>query len=301
MFKADTAKPTASKSSPGTKASRREHDGSSAESGDSEIEQVSEEPPKASNKVKTPVKTEEDRPSKPKPPTAAVPPEVRLEKPQEDNMHKHTHEAKGDLGKPGLTTILEGFNKQKAIDLLYWRNVKQSGAVFSSVLLLLFSLTQFSVVSVGAYLALAALSATISFRIYKSVLQAVQKTDEGHPFKAYLEMEIALSQDQISKYADKILLYTNTCMKELRRLFLVQDLVDSLKFAVLMWLLTYVGALFNGLTLLILAVISMFTMPVVYEKHQAQIDQYVGLIRTQVNSVVGKIQAKIPGAKRKEE
>ncbi|XP_037343025.1 reticulon-1a isoform X2 [Pungitius pungitius] len=191
--------------------------------------------------------------------------------------------------------------KGQAIDLLYWRNVKQSGAVFSSVLLLLFSLTQFSVVSVGAYLALAALSASISFRIYKSVLQAVQKTDEGHPFKAYLEVEIALSQDQISKYADKILLYTNTCMKELRRLFLVQDLIDSLKFAVLMWLLTYVGALFNGLTLLILAVVSMFSMPVVYEKHQAQIDQYVGLIRTHVNSVVGKIQAKIPGAKRKEE
>lgn len=47
--------------------------------------------------------------------------------------------------------------------------------------------------------------------------------------RAYLEMEVALSQDQISKYADKILLYTNTCMKELRRLFLVQDLVDSLK------------------------------------------------------------------------
>lgn len=409
MFKADAVKPAASKSSPSTKAGSREHDGSSAESGDSEIELVSEEPPKATSnpfaqppnskgtfsqpnnpfdnppvakggfglagnhapptaysilreereaeldsdlfiesaseespkreqgfsgpkqgvsppsplvpssvpphstaetvpaepliteKVKTPVKTEEDRPSKPKPPTAAVPPEVRSERPHQDDMHKHTSEGKGDLGKSTASIILQGFDKQKAIDLLYWRNVKQSGAVFSSVLLLLFSLTQFSVVSVGAYLALAALSATISFRIYKSVLQAVQKTDEGHPFKAYLEIEIALSQDQISKYADKILLYTNTCMKELRRLFLVQDLVDSLKFAVLMWLLTYVGALFNGLTLLILAVVSMFTMPVVYEKHQAQIDQYVGLIRTQVNSVVGKIQAKIPGAKRKEE
>ncbi|XP_023141680.2 reticulon-1a isoform X1 [Amphiprion ocellaris] len=409
MFKAGAVKPAASNSSPGTKASSREHDGSSAESGDSEIELVSEEPPKASSnpfaeppkskgtfsqpnnpfdnppvakggfglagshapptaysilreereaeldsdlfiesaseespkreqglsgpkqgvsppsplipsaipprstteavpaepliteKVKNPVKTEEDRPSKPKPPTAAVPPEVRSEKPHQDDMHRITDEGKGDLGKPAASVFMEGFNKQKAIDLLYWRNVKQSGAVFSSVLLLLFSLTQFSVVSVGAYLALAALSATISFRIYKSVLQAVQKTDEGHPFKSYLEMEIALSQDQISKYADKILLYSNTCMRELRRLFLVQDLVDSLKFAVLMWLLTYVGALFNGLTLLILAVVSMFTMPVVYEKHQAQIDQYVGLIRTQVNSVVGKIQAKIPGAKRKEE
>ncbi|XP_067334784.1 reticulon-1a isoform X2 [Channa argus] len=337
VFKADTVKPAASKSSPATQAGIREHDGSSAESGDSEIELVSEEPPNPSSnpfaqspkskaafsqpnnpfenppvakggfglagnhapptaysilreereaeldsdlfiesaseespkreqglsgpkqrisppsplvpsavpshsmaeavpaeplipeKVQAPVKTEEDRPSKPKPPTAAVPPEVRLEKPRQDNMHKHSNEAKEDLGKPSVSVFVEGFNKEKAIDLLYWRNVKQSGAVFSSVLLLLFSLTQFSVVSVGAYLALAALSATISFRIYKSVLQAVQKTDEGHPFKAYLEMEISLSQDQISKYADKILLNTNTCMKELRRLFLVQDLVDSLK------------------------------------------------------------------------
>ncbi|XP_049753399.1 reticulon-1 isoform X2 [Elephas maximus indicus] len=179
-------------------------------------------------------------------------------------------------------------NKQKAIDLLYWRDIKQTGIVFGSFLLLLFSLTQFSVVSVVAYLALAALSATISFRIYKSVLQAVQKTDEGHPFKAYLELEIALSQEQIQKYTDCLQFYVNNTLKELRRLFLVQDLVDSLKFAVLMWLLTYVGALFNGLTLLLMAVVSMFTLPVVYVKHQAQIDQYLGLVRTHINSIVAK-------------
>ncbi|KAJ7410000.1 Reticulon-1-A [Pitangus sulphuratus] len=149
-----------------------------------------------------------------------------------------------------------------AIDLLYWRDIKQTGIVFGSLLLLLFSLTQFSVVSVVAYLALAGLSATISFRIYKSVLQAVQKTDEGHPFKAYLEMEMNLSQDQIQKYTDCLQLYVNSTVKELRRLFLVQDLVDSLK---------------------------------------AQIDQYLGLVRTHMNTVVAKIQAKIPGAKRKAE
>ncbi|XP_067894928.1 reticulon-1a isoform X2 [Heterodontus francisci] len=187
------------------------------------------------------------------------------------------------------------------IDLLYWHDIKQTGIVFGSLLLLLFSLTQFSVVSVIAYLALAALSATISFRIYKSVLQAVQKTDEGHPFKAYLDLDATLSEEQIQKYADSALVYVNSTVKELRRLFLVQDLVDSLKFAVLMWLLTYVGAIFNGLTLMIMAVVSMFTLPVVYEKYQAQIDQYLGLVRTHINSVVAKIQAKIPGAKRKTE
>ncbi|XP_052428321.1 reticulon-1a isoform X1 [Carassius gibelio] len=196
--------------------------------------------------------------------------------------------------------FLQSINRQKVVDLLHWRDVKQSGLVFGSVLLLLFSLTQFSVVSVIAYLALAVLSATISFRVYKSVLQAVQKTDEGHPFKAYLEVEIALSGDQISKYVEKTQLYINSTTKELRRLFLVQDLVDSIKFAVLMWLLTYVGALFNGLTLLILAVVSMFTVPLVYEKYQTQIDQYLGLVRTQVNSIMGKIREKVPGAKKKE-
>ncbi|ELK27270.1 Reticulon-1 [Myotis davidii] len=169
-----------------------------------------------------------------------------------------------------------------AIDLLYWRDIKQTGIVFGSFLLLLFSLTQFSVVSVVAYLALAVLSATISFRIYK----------------AYLELEITLSQEQIQKYTDCLQFYVNNTLKELRRLFLVQDLVDSLKFAVLMWLLTYVGALFNGLTLLLMAVVSMFTLPVVYVKHQAQVDQYLGLVRTHINAIVAKIQAKIPGAKR---
>ncbi|XP_066550365.1 reticulon-1a isoform X1 [Amia ocellicauda] len=246
-------------------------------------------------------------------PAPFLPPEVRVEpaapedkgqkKPGQSRAAEGRRESARDAGadRMGSTSVLRGFDRQKAIDLLYWRDLKQTGILFGSVLLLLFSLTQFSVVSVIAYLALAALSATISFRIYKSVLQAVQKTDEGHPFKSYLDVEISLSQEQIQKYADNAQSYVNNTLKELRRLFLVQDLVDSLKFAVLMWLLTYVGALFNGLTLMIMAVVSMFTMPVVYEKYQAQIDQYLGLVRTHVNSVVAKIQAKIPGAKRKAE
>ncbi|XP_034157195.2 reticulon-1a isoform X1 [Pangasianodon hypophthalmus] len=234
-------------------------------------------------------------------------PEVMVsfeQRPLEDGGSKSTvmsTEAKKDPKEAELLLFLHNFNKQKVVDLLHWRDMRQTAVLFSSVLLLLFSLTQFSVVSVTAYLALAALSTTISFRVYKSVLQAVQKTDDGHPFKAYLEKEISLSPEQISKYVEKVQLYVNHTLKELRRLFLVQDLVDSLKFAVLMWLLTYVGALFNGLTLLILAVVCVFTVPLVYEKYQKQIDQYLGLVRTQVNSVMTKLREKVPGAKRKDE
>uniref|UniRef100_A0A8C9Y9H3 Reticulon n=1 Tax=Sander lucioperca TaxID=283035 RepID=A0A8C9Y9H3_SANLU len=175
------------------------------------------------------------------------------------------------------------------VDLLYWRDVKTTGVVFGAGLLLLLSLTVCSIVSVCSYIGLALLSVTICFRIYKGILQAIQKSDEGHPFKQYLDQEVALPEDMVHKYSDLALAKINKTIGELRRLFLVEDLVDSIKFAVLMWILTYVGSLFNGLTLIILG-----------EEH-AQIDHYVALVNNQVKDVVGKIQAKVPGMKRKAE
>ncbi|XP_037751862.1 reticulon-4 isoform X1 [Chelonia mydas] len=192
-------------------------------------------------------------------------------------------------------------SKSSVVDLLYWRDIKKTGVVFGASLFLLLSLTVFSIVSVTAYIALALLSVTISFRIYKGVIQAIQKSDEGHPFRTYLETDVAVSEELVQKYSNAALGHINGTVKELRRLFLVDDLVDSLKFAVLMWVFTYVGALFNGLTLLILALISLFSVPVIYERHQAQIDHYLGLVNKTARDAVTKIQAKIPGLKRKTE
>ncbi|XP_067230546.1 reticulon-4a isoform X1 [Chanodichthys erythropterus] len=199
------------------------------------------------------------------------------------------------------TTVTPSKSSCSLVDLLYWRDLQRTGVVFGASLFLLLSLSVCSIISVLSYVALALLSVTISFRIYKGILQAVQKSEDGHPFKMYLDKDIAIPTEMVHKYSDTALVHINTVIKELRRLFLVEDLVDSLKFAVLMWILTYVGALFNGLTLLILGLIGAFSWPVIYEKHQAQIDHYYGLVNKQIKDVVGKIQAKIPGAKPKTE
>ncbi|XP_041723067.1 reticulon-4 isoform X6 [Coregonus clupeaformis] len=186
----------------------------------------------------------------------------------------------------------------KVVELLYWRDVKTSGVVFGASLSLLLSLTLCSIVSVSSYIGLALLSVTICFRIYKGILQAIQKSDEGHPFKLYLDQDVALSEETVHKYSDCALARFNTTVNELRRLFLVEDLVDSLKFAVLMWILTYVGALFNGLTLFILGLVGMFSCPIVYEKYKVQIDHYVGMANKQVKDIIATVQAKVPGLKR---
>ncbi|KAM9804086.1 uncharacterized protein ACB057_007552 [Neosynchiropus ocellatus] len=197
-------------------------------------------------------------------------------------------------------------NVKAVVDLLYWRDVRTSGWVFGALLLVLLSLTACSIVSVVSYVGLALLSVTICFRVYKGVLQAVHKSDEGHPFRQYIGQEVAVSEELVHRYSDVLLAHLNHAILELRRLFLVQDLVDSLKAALILWILTYVGSWFNGLTLGILAIIfpgvmAAFSFPVIYEKHQVQIDHYVALVNNHFQDVVAKIQATVPGLKRKAE
>ncbi|XP_058925936.1 reticulon-3 isoform X3 [Kogia breviceps] len=203
------------------------------------------------------------------------------------------------VNKDVLARLLAEFSVH---DLIFWRDVKKTGFVFGTTLIMLLSLAAFSVISVVSYLILALLSVTISFRVYKSVIQAVQKSEEGHPFKAYLDVDITLSSEAFHNYVNAAMVHINRALKLIIRLFLVEDLVDSLKLAVFMWLMTYVGAVFNGITLLILAELLIFSVPVVYEKYKIQIDHYVGIARDQTKSIVEKIQAKLPGiAKKKAE
>jgi len=182
----------------------------------------------------------------------------------------------------------------RVLDLIYWRDVKKTGVVFGSLLVVLLSLALFSVLSVIAYLSLAALTVTVSFRIYKNVLGAVQKTGEGHPFKEVLEVDISLPEDKVHEIADCVMSHASCTLRELRRLFLVEDMIDSIKFGLVLWVLTYIGAWFNGMTLIILAVVAVFSLPKVYETHQTQIDQYINLISTQVRNVIKQVQEKIP-------
>lgn len=180
------------------------------------------------------------------------------------------------------------------VDLIYWRDVKKTGVVFGGLMMILISLAYLSLISVVAYTSLAVLSGTITFRIYKNIMQAVQKSQDGHPFKDILELDTNLPAEKVHEATDVVIGQINSTISELKRLFLVEDLVDSVKFGCLLWCLTYLGSWFNGLTLVILSVVALFSLPKVYEQNKAQIDQYVGLVRSQVNDIMSKVKASLP-------
>lgn len=72
-----------------------------------------------------------------------------------------------------------------------------------------------------------------------------------------MELDVSLPQGKVQEVSEVAVAHVNAGVVELRRLFLVEDLVDSIKFGVLLWTLTYLGAWFNGMTLIILGNIIM--------------------------------------------
>merc|ERR1712168_1061981 len=176
----------------------------------------------------------------------------------------------------------------KVVELIYWKDIKKSAAVAASSLLLLIALSIFSVLTVVSYISLTVLTVTFSYAVYKRTLAAVQKSNEGHPFGQYLEMDLSISPEKAQEYAEITSSYMATYVGELRRLVLVEDMIDSIKFGIFLWVMTYVGAWFNGLTLLILGLVSMFSLPKTYEVYQEQIDAYLALAQDQVKGIMAQ-------------
>merc|ERR1712013_466566 len=86
--------------------------------------------------------------------------------------------------------------------LLDWENPRDSGIACGPILVCLLPATYISLISVIGNLSLALVTATMSFRIYKSVLAAVNKTQEGHPFKQFLDIDVTLPADKVAEITD---------------------------------------------------------------------------------------------------
>lgn len=182
----------------------------------------------------------------------------------------------------------------RVIDLLYWRDIKKTGVLFGTSLSLLLSLALFSIISVVAYLSLIVLTITVSFRLYKTAMGTVQKCGDEHPFKTYLESDLVLPNNRVHEYADIVVKHATDWFNNMRRLILIEDVVDSLKFALFLWLLTYIGSWFNGMTLIILADVGLFTLPKVYDTYRVQINQQLDVVNGKLQDVQKIVHEKVP-------
>ncbi|XP_003743358.1 reticulon-1-A [Galendromus occidentalis] len=178
--------------------------------------------------------------------------------------------------------------------LVHWRDPQKSGIVSGVGLIVLFSICKFSVISVAAYTLLAAVCGAFGFRVYKLVMSKVNKTEEGHPFQDLLDLPLPANLSDTEKaqqFGETLFANVLSTIRKIRSVVLIEDLIESAKFIVLLWFATYIGAWFNGLTLVILLWIGLFSVPKIYVEYQTEIDEQL----EKISSLVGQVRSKIPG------
>jgi len=185
------------------------------------------------------------------------------------------------------------------MDLLYWKDIKKSSIAFSFTLMMLTSLNYYSSILVLSYLLMSLVTITMSCRVYSFAVQTVNGTQLQNPFTAQLGCDVTLSKEQVMEYVDYLLPKLNCVVSHTRDLIFVSKITDTLKFGVSIWMLSYIGECFNGLSLLILSVVVGFTAPPVYKKYETEINQHIDLATKKATMTLNQIKSKIPGRKAK--
>ncbi|XP_069738775.1 reticulon-2 isoform X2 [Phaenicophaeus curvirostris] len=180
--------------------------------------------------------------------------------------------------------------------LLSWRAPGPSALALVASLATLGSLARFGVVTVGSHAALAVLAVTVPRRLYRAGVRSLRRLP-ATPARTQPEGPVGLSPEQQQLWARRLARHLSAAKHTLTRLFLVHSLPESLKFAFFFYLLTYVGAVCNGVTLLGAGIICAFTFPVLYQHHQAQIEQSLDLLRSHLGHLRARIRAVLPSSK----
>uniref|UniRef100_A0A9J7ZR30 Reticulon n=2 Tax=Cyprinus carpio TaxID=7962 RepID=A0A9J7ZR30_CYPCA len=167
----------------------------------------------------------------------------------------------------------------KVLDLLYWRDVGTTGLVFTGLVVGLACLFQLSAITILSNLGLGIMAFTLPVCLLYKTMTLVRLSDGSHPFQSYLDEDRTLTDEDTVRIAEQIVLLIATAVTELKRLFFIDSIMDSVKFVVFLYLLTYVGIQANGLTLLMTGVICAFSLPLLYKLQQQRIDKIAKAIK----------------------
>jgi len=189
----------------------------------------------------------------------------------------------------GLVKFIMGFEST-----YQWEDPIYSGVVFGSVLSTLVAICYYSLISVFAYASLTILCAVIGIQIYTYVMVTFLKKETTNPIAKIAGCELTIPADRVNDYASRGTEKVNCAIKELRRLFLVENWLDSIKFGLSLWVLTYIGSWFNAMTLLIMGWVGLFSVPKIYVNNKAQIDPVLDQIKAKLNEVSDKVTALMP-------
>jgi len=186
--------------------------------------------------------------------------------------------------------------------LLHWNDPVQSGLVFGIINFFFFLITygEYSVLTLVSYLALALIFVCGAY-VYGTMLRAHFKKEKiENPFQAKLSDPYVATKFSLEPHGDSMIGLINDAAHLWRSVLYFTDASFSLKFAFAIWVLSVLGKLFSGLTLLYMTFLTAFIWPRIYQEKQAQIDEVYALAAGKINHYVTLALSHLPLKKKTE-
>ncbi|XWS68080.1 hypothetical protein CRYUN_Cryun04dG0059500 [Craigia yunnanensis] len=109
---------------------------------------------------------------------------------------------------------------------------------------------------------------------------------------------LEISEKTVGKVADELRVWINYALLIAHDIAIGRNLKLFFKVAVGLWLVSYIGSLFNFLSLVYIGVILSLSVPVVYDKYQHHIDEKLSvthrIIQTQYRKIDERVLRKLP-------
>jgi len=184
---------------------------------------------------------------------------------------------------------------------IHWHDPVQSALIFGIGNFFFFLITygEYTVLTLLSYLALALILVCGAYVNGIQLRAHFKKEPVQNPFQANLQNPYQASKYTLEPHAEAIIGIINDVVYVWTSVLYFTDTVYSLKVALFIWILSVIGKLFSGTTLLYMTFLTAFIWPRIYQEKQVQIDQMYELALAKINFYVQLALSKLPIGKKK--
>jgi len=166
------------------------------------------------------------------------------------------------------------------IDILTWTDPVLTGVIFGAGFLFLISNVFLSFLSVCAYFTLTLVLTGLASKLYVHLMGFLKKPCSD-PLARIERFDVNISSENIEEVIKLVLECLNTGFPVIKSLLLAHNFSNSVKFAAVLYSVTYIGALCNTLTLITGLWGATFLLPTIYMQNKELADECVSQCKTQ--------------------
>merc|ERR1712055_571255 len=193
----------------------------------------------------------------------------------------------------GESNSTPGSGMATLCELTRWKDPVLSGLVAGSGLLFLIALSCYSFIAVAAYFGLSLVLLGLGSKLYVHLMGLLKKPCKD-PLTKVESLNLEVTEEHVEAVLSQTADYINMTAATTKRLLLVEDYLESAKFALAAYLATFLGALMNSLTLVAIAWLAAFTLPTVYVARQKEVDAMMATATTHYTNLTAKLVALVP-------